>query len=146
VIENMALAVVVAVGLFFISLGGVSLVTPPHASRFLLCFAGSAPKHYTELALRVLVGGAFVLAAPRVQFPGIFSSFGWVLMAPRRCFCSSLGAGIIGLPSEPCPRPSGSFRWSGWRPWHRVASSCGRCSSATPPDNSPKPTPLRGAA
>jgi hypothetical protein len=30
--------------------------------------------------MRFLVGGAFVLAAPRVFFPGAFGLFGWILL------------------------------------------------------------------
>lgn len=74
------LSIVVAAGLFFMALGGASLVAPSRAKQFLLGFASSPLKHYVELALRFLVGGAFVLSAPRVPFPGVFSVFGWVLL------------------------------------------------------------------
>jgi hypothetical protein len=81
VIEVMALAIVVAAGLFFVALGGALLGAPARASQFLLGFAGSPLKHYAELALRFLVGGAFVLSAPQSFFPGVFSLLGWVLLA-----------------------------------------------------------------
>jgi hypothetical protein len=81
VIELSALAVVIAAGLFFVSLGCVSLLAPSHASTFLLGFADSLRKHYTELAVRFLVGGAFVLAAPRAYVSGMFSFLGWGLLA-----------------------------------------------------------------
>jgi hypothetical protein len=80
-IEILALAVVIAAGLFFIALGGASLVTPRRASRFLLGFAGSPSRHYAELTARFLVGGAFVIAAPRISAPGVFTLFGWLLLA-----------------------------------------------------------------
>ena len=80
-IEALALSVVVSGGLFFLSLGTVSLLSPTRASRFLLAFAGSATKHYAELAVRFLVGGAFVLAAPAMRVSGIFSVLGWTLLA-----------------------------------------------------------------
>ncbi|MFC0682534.1 hypothetical protein ACFFGH_32285 [Lysobacter korlensis] len=80
-IEVLALAIVVAAGLFFVTLGGVSLVRPQHASRFLLGFAGSPAKHYAELAVRFLVGAAFVLTAPRALAPSAFNLFGWALLA-----------------------------------------------------------------
>jgi hypothetical protein len=81
VIEVVSIAVVVAAGLFFLSLGGACLVAPSRASRFLQGFAGSPSKHYTELAVRLLVGGAFVLTAPRLLAPDVFSVFGWILLA-----------------------------------------------------------------
>lgn len=80
-IEVLALSVVIAGGLFFVSLGGVALLSPTHASRFLLGFAGSATKHYAELAVRFLVGGAFVFAAPATRGSGMFSLLGWTLLA-----------------------------------------------------------------
>lgn len=79
-IEAVALAVVATVGFFFLGLGIASLVAPQGASRFLLGFAGSASKHYLELALRVLAGSAFVLAAPRLPCSRVFGLFGWVLL------------------------------------------------------------------
>ena len=79
-IEVVALAIVVAAGLFFAALGGACLVAPSHAGRFLLGFAGSSAKHYAELALRLLVGGAFVVSAPRTLFQDAFSLFGWLLL------------------------------------------------------------------
>jgi hypothetical protein len=85
VIETVALCIVVGVGLFFISLGATSLVAPLRVSRFLLGFAGSAAKHYTELMVRFLVGGAFVLATPRVLAPGFFSAFGWIVLVTTAC-------------------------------------------------------------
>lgn len=80
-VEVMALAIVVAAGAFLTALGAASLFAPTHASRFLLGFASSPGKHYAELGLRFLAGGAFVLAAPYVILPAAFSVFGWVLVA-----------------------------------------------------------------
>lgn len=71
----------VAAGLAFIALGSVSLVAPLHAGRFLLGFAGSPGKHYVELALRLVVGGAFVSQAPQMLFPRVFGLFGWILLS-----------------------------------------------------------------
>jgi len=80
VIEAAALAALTAAGLFFVCLGCVSWLAPSRAGRFLLGFAGSPARHYLELTARFLVGGAFVLAAPRLPAPGVFSVFGWVLL------------------------------------------------------------------
>lgn len=81
VIEATALVIVFAAGLFLVALGGASLLVPSNASRFLLGFAGSPSKHFTELALRLLIGGAFVLHAPQMLFPFAFRLFGCVLLA-----------------------------------------------------------------
>jgi hypothetical protein len=80
VIEAVALAVVATTGVFFLVLGSASLVAPQRAGRFLSGFAGSAWKHYLELALRILSGSAFVLAAPRLPCPVVFGLFGWLLV------------------------------------------------------------------
>lgn len=79
-IENLALALVATAGVFVASIGVVSLVAPARASRFLLGFASSPSKHYAELAIRFLVGGAFLIAAPRAMWPVALCAFGWVLI------------------------------------------------------------------
>jgi len=78
--EFSALAVVVLAGLYLIALGAAGLFAPVRACRFLLGFAGSPLKHYSELVLRFLVGGAFVLHSPRMLFSEAFGLFGWVLL------------------------------------------------------------------
>lgn len=79
--ELLALAGVAIAAVFLIVLGTAALVAPERARRFLLGFAGSPSKHYAELAVRFLVGGAFLLAAPHVLWPDAFKGFGWVLVA-----------------------------------------------------------------
>lgn len=85
VIEIAALTLAAVAGFYLVSLGGVSLVAPSRASRFLLGFAGSQPKHYAELMIRLLAGGAFVLAAPGVVASWAFTVFGWLLLATTVC-------------------------------------------------------------
>lgn len=80
-IDTMSLALVAAAGFFLASLGVVSLAAPACASRFFLGFASSPSKHYAELGVRFLVGGAFLVAAPRAMWPTALSVFGWVLLA-----------------------------------------------------------------
>ena len=46
----------------------------------LLGFAGSPRAHYTELLIRSVVGGSFVVYAPRMLLPTTFRLFGWVLL------------------------------------------------------------------
>jgi hypothetical protein len=91
----LALALVVSTGLYLVGLAAVSLLAPARAARFLLGFAGSALAHYLELLIRLLVGGAFVLHAPRMPFTSFFVLFGWVLIVTT--------VGLIAVP---------------WR-WHR---------------------------
>lgn len=83
--EVLALAVVVLTGLYFIALAVASLFTPERVNRFLLGFAGSAPKHYFELFSRLVVGGALVLHAPRMLFADAFTVFGWALLITTTC-------------------------------------------------------------
>jgi len=80
VIDVLALAVVASAGLYFVALGVSAFVSPSRTRRFLLAFAGTPTKHYTELALRMLLGGAFVMSAPRLPLSGPFGLFGWVLV------------------------------------------------------------------
>jgi hypothetical protein len=79
-IDAISFAVVAATGLFLVTLGILSLATPALVSRFLLGFARSPFKHYVELAVRFLVGGAFLVSAPRAQWPAAFRLFGWALV------------------------------------------------------------------
>lgn len=80
-IDVLALVVVIATGSFLVALGGACLMAPAMASRFLLGFAKSASRHYAELMLRFLAGGALVAAAPQMMFPHVFSLLGWVVLA-----------------------------------------------------------------
>lgn len=80
-IDILSIALVASAGLFLAALGGVALVAPPLASRFLLGFASSPGKHYAELGVRLLLGCAFLVAAPRTMWPVALSLFGWVLLA-----------------------------------------------------------------
>jgi hypothetical protein len=77
----LAFIVVTAAAAFLGVLGAVSLLRPPLASRFLLGFAESAAKHYTELALRLTIGAALGVAAPAMNGAKLFASIGWVLLA-----------------------------------------------------------------
>jgi hypothetical protein len=79
-IEYAALAVVALVALYFIALGTSSLIAPTFAKRFLLGFAETALAHYTELLVRLVVGAAFLIHAPRMLFTDGFNVFGWLLI------------------------------------------------------------------
>ena len=75
-----AKTILVAVAAFFLLLGLISLVRPIHARRFLLGFAASAPKHYAELAARLVVGGAMLIVAPHTIHSAALTAFGWLLI------------------------------------------------------------------
>lgn len=69
-----------AAALFLLALGCMALLAPARARAFLLGFVATPAKHVLELALRVLLGAAFVLQAPLTQWPAGFTSFGVVLL------------------------------------------------------------------
>lgn len=94
-IDVLASAVVVLWGLYLVGLAVASFVAPALAARFLLGFAGSALAHYLELSFRLVVGGAFLLRAHSMLFPGAFAILGWALVITT--------AGLVAIP---------------WR-WHR---------------------------
>lgn len=89
-LETVALTVVLLAGSYLLSLGAASLLVPARASRFLLGFASSSSVHFAELLLRFVAGAGFVLYAPRMFLPGVFSLFGWVLLVTT--------AGLLVLP------------------------------------------------
>ena len=75
-----ALAIVVVASVFLLALGASALLRPPWARRFLLGFASSSTKHVAELGIRLLVGAAFILAAPGMVGSAVVSGAGWVLL------------------------------------------------------------------
>ena len=75
-----AKTILVAVAIFFLLLGSAALIRPNHASRFLLGFAGSAPRHYAELGARFVVGGAMLVVAPHSIHSVALTAFGWLLI------------------------------------------------------------------
>jgi hypothetical protein len=58
---------------------------PALAKRFLLGFATSLFKHFLELFLRLIIGAAFIVAAPHLLFPFIFNLFDWVITVTTVC-------------------------------------------------------------
>ena len=76
----LAAALVLLTGFYFVGLAVVSLVAPARAAHFLQGMAGSAFAHYLELLLRLVVGSAILVHAPRMLFPGVFVAFGWILV------------------------------------------------------------------
>jgi len=79
--QTIAAGIVVTAGFYFIALAAVALARPALARRFLLGFAQTAAAHYTEMAARVLVGVALIVASPRMLFAQFFFWFGVALLA-----------------------------------------------------------------
>ena len=79
-LHTLTLGIVLLAGLYFVLLSAVALLAPTRAATFLLGFAGTARTHYLELALRSIVGIAFVVQAPQLRFAGAFALFGWTLL------------------------------------------------------------------
>lgn len=72
---------VLAAGIYLLTLGLFSIVRPESTRRFLSAFASSAQAHFVELLARLVLGGAFIAAAPGLAFSPLFVVFGWVLVA-----------------------------------------------------------------
>jgi hypothetical protein len=79
-ISTAALAVVLSSALYLLVLGGSALVQPELARRFLGAFATTRGLHFTELALRILVGAALISSAPHMAGTLPILLFGWVLV------------------------------------------------------------------
>ena len=75
-----SLGILFLVAIYFIALGGMSLFAPAKAKTFLLGFAGSAFRHYLEMALRLIVGGSILVQAPHLKYTGVFTLIGWLLI------------------------------------------------------------------
>jgi len=71
---------VLTTGIYLLLLGGASIVRPDATRRFLGSFASSARAHYIELFARLVLGAAFIVAAPQMQFSEVFVAFGWLLI------------------------------------------------------------------
>ena len=72
--------VVAVVAIYFLLLGAIALVRPTNARAFLLGFADTSFKHYVELAIRLIVGGAMLLVARDSAYPTALAAFGWILV------------------------------------------------------------------
>lgn len=78
--QSIAAGVVITAGIFLIGLDTIALARPAPARRFLLGFARTAASHYIEMAGRILVGVALVVASPRMLFSPLFFWFGVALV------------------------------------------------------------------
>lgn len=80
VLTSLASILVLLAGVYLVALAVVSVASPHRVRRFLGGFAGSASAHFLELFLRLIVGAALVLGAPRMKFAGLFLVAGWVVL------------------------------------------------------------------
>jgi hypothetical protein len=78
--QALAAGIVIAAGFFLVALAIIALTRPALARRFLLGFARTAASHYIEMAGRILVGVALVVASPRMLFSPLFFWFGVALV------------------------------------------------------------------
>jgi hypothetical protein len=76
----LAASVVVGLGLFLIGLACVAFAKPPIAERFLTSFASSAGTHYTEQALRLLIGASVIVVSPTMWQADLFRIVGWLIV------------------------------------------------------------------
>jgi hypothetical protein len=79
-IELAAFSITCLVAGYFIVLGTAGLIAPSVAKRFLLGFASSASAHYSELLIRLMVGAALLIHAPKMLYADVFNVFGWLLI------------------------------------------------------------------
>jgi hypothetical protein len=75
-----AAGIVVSAGFLLIALAAMALARPALARGFLLRFAKTAKAHYTEMAARIVVCVALVLASPRMLMSQLFFWFGAALL------------------------------------------------------------------
>lgn len=79
-LTTVSLVAVALAGFYLVALSAVSFLAPSRASTFLMGFASSPRAHSAELAVRLVVGCAFVLRAPMTLYPAFFAAFGWLLV------------------------------------------------------------------
>lgn len=80
IIELAAFVLILAFGIFLLTLAGVLVFSEERGKRFLLGFATSAFTHYLEVTIRIIVGAAFVVYAAKMLFSPVFLVFGWMLI------------------------------------------------------------------
>lgn len=68
---------VILAGMYMVGLALLIMIMPVQARDFLGSFASSAGSHLAELAVRMIIGTALILHAPRMTFSGLFLLAGW---------------------------------------------------------------------
>lgn len=80
VLVTAAGTVLVAFALFLIGLAALTFARPAASARFLGAFAQTPRAHYTEQAIRLVMGTALIVRAPCMTFPGPFALLGWIIL------------------------------------------------------------------
>ena len=80
VVHVLSGTVVIAFGLFLVGLAALIVAAPSRAERFFRGFASSALTHYTEQAVRLIVGAAIVAFAGSMRHPEVSTLFGWLML------------------------------------------------------------------
>jgi len=75
-----ASSILSAAAIYFLALGAIALLRPQNTSSFLLGFADTRFKHYSELVVRLLVGGSLLLVAQDSALSTPMAAFGWILV------------------------------------------------------------------
>lgn len=75
-----AAAILVAFGVFLVSLAVVVFAKPAVAERFFMSFASSARSHYTEQVVRLLIGASLIIRSAAMWKPKIFCFLGWAIV------------------------------------------------------------------
>lgn len=80
IINAVAGAILVAFGLFLIGGTVVVFARPEVAERFFVLFASSARTHYTEQAVRLLVGASLIIRSAAMWEAKVFWFVGWAIV------------------------------------------------------------------
>lgn len=78
--KTLALVVIFLSGVYLVGLASLAFARPNLARRFLAGFASTRLLHFIEVAIRLLIGAAFVYYAPKMALSVLFSVFGWILI------------------------------------------------------------------
>lgn len=72
---------VIGAGIYLVALGLAAFLRPEQVTTYLGRHASSLRAHLLELALRIVVGAAFVVGAPEARLPIAVRVLGWTLIA-----------------------------------------------------------------
>mgnify|MGYP001323267898 CR=1 FL=1 len=78
--NTFASIVVFLSGVYLLGLASLAFARPNLTRRFLAGFASTRLLHFVEMGLRLLIGAAFVLYAPKMALQAVFSVVGWILI------------------------------------------------------------------
>jgi hypothetical protein len=74
--------VIVAFCALLLVLAGLVFANRAQAERFFLSFASSAATHYTEQAVRLLIGSSLIVLSPSMWQPSVYQFIGWLIVVP----------------------------------------------------------------